>query len=58
FDKTVEATPSFRHSRPGCVLVQCFVNPCITALCPSGTTCRANYCNGCNADCIPGRTWW
>ncbi|KAJ8020411.1 Neurogenic locus notch-like protein 1 [Holothuria leucospilota] len=32
--------------------VQCLVNPCDTARCPSSldATCRANFCGGCNAE--------
>ncbi|CAH1251629.1 Hypp9104 [Branchiostoma lanceolatum] len=35
-----------------CTMVYCFVDPCMMATCPEGTTCRSNYCNGCNADCV------
>eukprot|EP01084_Bolivina_argentea_P054027 99100_1 len=31
--------------------VNCFVSPCDTAQCASGTYCTENYCNGCNAVC-------
>jgi hypothetical protein len=33
--------------------VNCLVDPCLVNKCPSGTICRANYCGGCNFDCIP-----
>ena len=37
---------------PPCHLVNCFVDPCLTATCPGqpAATCRANYCGGCYAD--------
>ena len=33
----------------GSPMVNCFVDPCQVASCPSGT-CTANYCGGCNAE--------
>ncbi|XP_064614358.1 kielin/chordin-like protein, partial [Liolophura sinensis] len=33
--------------------VNCFVDPCWSVKCPAGTTCVANYCGGCNAECKP-----
>lgn len=34
--------------------VNCFVNPCMYRECPVGYGCVANYCGGCNADCVKG----
>jgi hypothetical protein len=33
--------------------VNCLVDPCRVNECPPGTTCKANYCRGCDYDCIP-----
>ncbi|KAL3882932.1 hypothetical protein ACJMK2_029234, partial [Sinanodonta woodiana] len=38
----------------GCLQVYCFMNPCILKQCPAGTHCSANYCGGCNAECLNG----
>ncbi len=45
---------SVATSSTPCVPVSCFVDPCTTSsnTCPSGTTCRPNYCGGCNFDCL------
>eukprot|EP00569_Conticribra_weissflogii_P000578 CAMPEP_0171355872 /NCGR_PEP_ID=MMETSP0878-20121228/45437_1 /TAXON_ID=67004 /ORGANISM="Thalassiosira weissflogii, Strain CCMP1336" /LENGTH=1315 /DNA_ID=CAMNT_0011861879 /DNA_START=77 /DNA_END=4024 /DNA_ORIENTATION=- len=34
--------------------VNCLVDPCEVNTCADGTVCRANYCGGCNFDCIIG----
>ncbi|XP_071098101.1 perlwapin-like [Haliotis cracherodii] len=36
----------------GVTIVNCFVDPCMFAKCPShpSATCRSNYCGGCNAE--------
>eukprot|EP01104_Vermistella_antarctica_P009007 TRINITY_DN22_c0_g1_i3.p1 TRINITY_DN22_c0_g1~~TRINITY_DN22_c0_g1_i3.p1 ORF type:complete len:383 (-),score=54.50 TRINITY_DN22_c0_g1_i3:45-1193(-) len=31
--------------------VECFSDPCSTAKCGDGQTCKSNYCGGCNAVC-------
>lgn len=39
---------------PGVLQAECFIDPCAATLCPFGTTCVANYCGGCFADCRRG----
>lgn len=31
--------------------VNCLMDPCISATCPAGEVCEADYCGGCNAVC-------
>eukprot|EP00951_Prasinocladus_malaysianus_P046260 scaffold633851_cov43-Prasinocladus_malaysianus.AAC.1 len=33
-------------------IVNCFVDPCTYTTCPKGNVCQANYCGGCNAECV------
>lgn len=33
--------------------VKCLRNPCEDRKCPSGFSCKAEYCGGCNAACVP-----
>ena len=51
-DTEAAVFPRWGGGPGGCVTVYCFVNPCTYTTCGSGQRCVANYCGGCNADCV------
>ena len=51
-DTEAAVLPRWGGGPGGCVTVNCFMNPCMFKTCRRGQRCVANYCGGCNADCV------